>query len=69
MVTITCNVCGKEFNEFDKNSAISLYATAFFGSKYDGKHIKADICLDCFDRFVDECKINPIMRNSDDIPF
>lgn len=62
MRKIICNVCGKEFNSFDDNNAISLYATACFGSKYDGEHINADICIDCFDKFVDECKISPVIN-------
>ena len=59
-----CNVCGKEFSDYDEQEHIGLHSQIGYGSKHDGDIIDLDICCDCFDVLIDklakQCKINPI---------
>lgn len=59
-----CNVCGKEFSDYDEQERIGLHSKIGYGSKHDGDTIDLDICYDCFDILIDklakQCKINPI---------
>lgn len=61
-----CNVCGKEFSDYDEQEHIGLHTTLGYGSVYDGSAIDLDICCSCFDRmferFLNGCKINPIIN-------
>ena len=59
-----CNICGKEFSDYDEQEQIGLHSQIGYGSKHDGDTIDLDICCDCFDILIDklakQCKINPI---------
>lgn len=55
-----CNVCGKEFDEYDYNAGNALFRKAHYGSKYDGQFIVLDMCLDCFDNLIESCAISPL---------
>lgn len=44
-----CNVCGKEFSDYDEQEHIGLHSQIGYGSKHDGDIIDLDICCDCFD--------------------
>lgn len=62
MATYTkCNMCGKEFEDYDD---FSLYHMFGYGSKRDGSKITLDLCNNCLDKLVDEiqkcCVIDPI---------
>lgn len=58
-----CNVCGKRFNQLDKQENFGFDYHVGYGSKYDLTHLQAHICIDCFDRLMDQfiptCKISP----------
>lgn len=62
-----CNLCGKEFDEWDKKEWFGLHTRVGYGSKFDGDGIDLDLCCECFDKLMDklisECKINPIVEN------
>ncbi len=64
-----CNVCGKEFDMWDKQEQFGFEYYVGYGSKHDGEHIQADICCDCFDAlmadFIPRCKINPVVGEYD----
>lgn len=50
-----CDLCGKEFDEFDKQEGFGLhYDSIGYGSKYDGETIDVDMCCDCFDKMIDD---------------
>lgn len=57
---IICNVCGKEFDVWDKQASFSIHKRCGYGTKYDGETITLDICCECMERLVDSCMISPI---------
>lgn len=60
-----CNVCGKEFDIWDRQEAFGFHSHVGYGSKFDGDHIELDLCCDCFDNLMDElipkCVHNPVV--------
>jgi len=60
-----CNVCGKEFNQWDEVENLGIHMRIGYGSKYDGDEIDLDMCCSCFDTWMDEfisqCSIDPIV--------
>ena len=50
-----CNVCGRELDFFDLQQGI-----------FDGDIVDMQLCCDCFDDLVNECKVSPIIEVSDD---
>lgn len=55
-----CNMCGKEFDEWDWIADNSIHKKIGYGSKYDFSEIHIDLCVDCMDKLIEQCKINPI---------
>lgn len=55
-----CNICGKEFDEYDENNAFYIWSHPQYGSKFDGELVTVDMCVDCFDKLVESCAVNPI---------
>lgn len=59
-----CNVCGKEFDMWDKQENFGLHYHVGYGSVHDGEVIELDLCCDCFDKVLEiilpMCQINPI---------
>lgn len=60
---VVCNVCGKAFDELDRQENFGFDYHVGYGSRYDLSHLKAHICIDCFDKLMDRliplCKISP----------
>ena len=58
-----CNVCGKVFDRLDEQENFGFDYHVGYGSRYDLTHLKAHICINCFDRLMDGfiplCKISP----------
>lgn len=63
-----CNLCSKEFNEWDEQENFGIHTRVGYGSRFDGDNIDLDLCCECFDklmgRLVSECKIKPITENT-----
>jgi hypothetical protein len=57
-----CNKCGKRMNEYDIQERLSVYQNLGYGSKFDGERVEIDLCCDCFDTIIEECKISPIIH-------
>ena len=61
-----CNVCGSIFDVTDEDANIGLHKIIEYGngSKYEGRYIDLDICVDCFDKLIEKysnrCAISPI---------
>lgn len=64
--TIRCNVCGKTFDQADRNQHFTMYARIGYGSKYDGDELMLDICTDCMDSLIDRCVISPLESDDTD---
>ena len=54
MTKTVCNLCGKEFDEWDIQEDLGLHYTAGYGSKFDGDTIDCDLCCSCFDKLLNE---------------
>lgn len=57
-----CNRCGKKMNEYDIQERLSVCQEMGYGSKFDGEYVEFDLCCDCFDAIIEECKISPIIH-------
>ena len=61
-----CNVCGSIFYAEDEDANIGLHKIIEYGngSKYEGRFIDLDICVNCFDKLIEKysskCAISPI---------
>jgi len=64
-----CNICGKEFDKWDKQEKFGFHYKIGYGSNYDLTKIDLNMCCGCFDKLLDyilpQCKIDPLT----DIPF
>lgn len=65
-----CNICGKEFDMWDKQEDFGFCYSVGYGSKFDGSYIDVDLCCDCFDELMDtyiipKCKESPVQRGCD----
>ena len=65
-----CNICGKEFDEWDEQQDFQIDCQVYYGSKHDGEKVKCNFCCDCFDELLDtyilpKCSINPIEDTGD----
>lgn len=66
MIKRVCNICEKEFDEFDTQEGFGFhYRSIGYGSGFDGSSIELDMCCDCFDKLMNEyiipkCKISPV---------
>ena len=57
----SCNICGKTFGMWDEINGFTCEAVLGYGSKYDGMGLELDICCDCMDKLIDNCKISPLV--------
>lgn len=55
-----CNRCGKELDFWDIQEDFTLHSRIGYGSIYDGDGVHLQLCCDCFDKLVEDCKVNPI---------
>lgn len=66
--TPICTMCGKPMDEFDIQEHFGFDYIAGYGSKYDGEHLYANLCCNCFDSLVDHmiplCKTSPIVGDN-----
>lgn len=65
MVKRVCNVCGKDFDEWDTQEGFGFHYHVGYGSGFDGSRINLDLCCDCFDKLMNEyiipnSKISPV---------
>lgn len=66
-----CNMCGKEFDEWDVQEQFGFHYHVGFGSRFDEQIIDCDLCCSCFDKMMEEyilpnCKINTIIGRYDE---
>ena len=63
MQKITCNMCGKEFDDWDMQEDFSIHGCIGYGSKFDGLYLRLDLCCDCMDNLIRSCKIPPVSEH------
>ena len=49
-----CTMCGKKLDIWDKHEKFYFDKYIGYGSKHDLKHIRFDLCCDCFDKVMDK---------------
>lgn len=65
MISKKCNVCGKEFDIFDRQEDFQIGratpGTIGYGSIHDGEACNCHLCIDCFDKVMKslQFKYNP----------
>ena len=61
----TCTMCGKQFTFLDSQEGFGFNYTCGHGTKFEDRHIKIDLCCECFDEVMDfvipMCMENPII--------
>lgn len=57
--TRKCNICGREFDVFDSQENFSINKCLGYGTKHDGDYLNLNICCECMDKIIDNCKISP----------
>ena len=61
----TCNMCGRTFDYFDHEENVSFDHFMGYGSSYDMRRIKLNLCCKCFDNILDwmlpQCKHDPMI--------
>lgn len=61
-----CNMCGREFNVYDKYANFHFVKHVGYGSVLDGEYIDLHLCCECFDKtmgmIISQCQINPIVN-------
>ena len=55
-----CNMCGKELDFFDLQQDFTIHKQVCYGSIHDGDHVNLQLCCECFDKAVADCKVSPI---------
>ena len=45
---------------WDEQEGFSIRTRCGYGTKYDGDEIELDLCCDCMEKLIDECKISPV---------
>lgn len=64
-----CNICGNDFDMWDKQESFGLHHHVGYGSAHDGEHIDLNMCCNCFDRLMDyilpQCTVSPITKEDD----
>lgn len=56
-------MCGKQFTTWDSQQGFGFDYTCGHGTKFEDRHIKIDLCCECFDEVMDfvipRCRQNP----------
>lgn len=48
-----CDLCGKKFDDWDREESFGMDYWCGYDSKHAGEHIQFDFCCDCFDELLD----------------
>lgn len=58
-----CNCCGKKLDVFDRQERFYIHKFQIgYGSVHDGNGVHLQLCCECFDKLVEQCKVNPIIE-------
>ena len=60
MRKVYCNMCGKEMGFWDIQEDFKIRTEIGYGSKHDGESLELDLCCDCMDKLIEQCKISPV---------
>lgn len=64
---IVCSRCGTELDAFDVQQDFTIHKKVQYGSIYDGCTVHYQLCCDCFDHLVGECRVNPVLDNEEEV--
>lgn len=69
-VTTYCNICGRKFNQWDKQESFGVFKSRCgYGTELDGCELELDICCDCMEDLVRRCKISPVKEGMPELGF
>ncbi len=57
-----CNLCGKELDLFDRQQQFTIHKRVQYGSRHDGENVRLNLCCDCFDLLVSNCRVSPVQQ-------
>ena len=57
-----CNICGKDFSDFDLLNSFKISQDVEYGSTHDGEYLDLHICNKCLDDIAHKCLINPFKQ-------
>lgn len=60
-----CHLCGKKLDLFDRQQKFTIHKRVRYGSSYDGETVCLNLCCDCFDKLVAECRVSPLLPGGD----
>lgn len=68
MIGTEAGVCwGADISDARKNFKRGIeHKKIQYGSSYDGCRVHFQLCCDCFDKAVEQCKVNPIEEVEDE---
>lgn len=55
-----CHHCGEVLDEWSYYEDIHIQKYLGYGSRYDGKELRMQLCCDCLDNYIEECKLSPL---------
>lgn len=58
---VLCSKCGKILDVFDRKQRFSIHKKIGYGSEYDGCTMNLNLCCDCMDWLIKQCKKDVIM--------
>ena len=59
---LICNACGSKQDPYEGNCT-EININFGYGSRYDGDRWEIELCDNCLDKFKNELKIKPWIRN------
>ena len=62
-----CNLCGKQFDRFDRSTGLKYVSQLGYGSAFDGSVLVLRLCVDCLDDIVSECVIDPLYVSAEEL--
>lgn len=56
-----CNLCGTSFGMIDDIGGIKICTRLGYGSVYDGREVRMNICCKCVESLIDSCEVSPLV--------
>lgn len=57
-----CNVCGSKLDFWDLQEDFTIHKRVGYGSVYDLKEVRLQMCCSCFDQIAESCAITPVVK-------
>ena len=61
-----CNLCGRDFDEFDQFEDYNIHKKLGYGTIFDGEILDLHLCCLCMERLITKCEVSPLTSPEDD---